>query len=105
MVCCFKFELLSQADAETLIWNRFINVHGKPGCNIPQNLHMEHLNRIVKEAVKGLGSKMYNIFQCVEPRSHTTYANPKDVLSCKNLHDWTKTSSNTLKILLYMYTY
>ena len=31
-------------------------MHGTPGCNIPQDLHMEHLNRIVKEAVKGLGS-------------------------------------------------
>ena len=135
--------LLSPADAETLIWNRFINVHGKPGCNIPQDLHMEHLNRIVKEAVKGLGSNKtaeaicrvaralgtiapvldnfdtvnntahqhsshsvvsadrdiqvvvkdllkYNIFECVEPRSHTTYSNPKDVLSCMNLHDWIK---------------
>ena len=39
-----------------LLWSRFINVHGLPGKNIPGNLHMEHLNRLAKEAIKGLGA-------------------------------------------------
>jgi len=32
------------------------NMHGTPGKNIPMDLYMEHLNRIAKEAIKGLGA-------------------------------------------------
>ncbi len=32
------------------------NVHGLPGMNIPADLHQEHLNRVVKEAIHGLGA-------------------------------------------------
>ena len=39
-----------------LLWSRFINVHGRPGKNIPADLHMEHANRLVKEAIKHLGA-------------------------------------------------
>ncbi len=42
--------------AEQLKWSRFINVHGRPGRNISCDLHMEHLNRIAKTAVDGLGA-------------------------------------------------
>lgn len=48
--------LLSQREAAELIWSRFINVHGYAGRNISNDLHMEHLNRVVKTAIKGLGS-------------------------------------------------
>ena len=41
---------------QQLIWSRFINVHGRPGKNIPMDLHMEHLNAIAKGAIKNLGS-------------------------------------------------
>lgn len=47
---------LSPMHASQLIWGRFVNTHGKPGMNIPADLHMEHLNRVVKEAIRGLGS-------------------------------------------------
>ena len=36
-------------------WGRFVNVHGLPGRNIPLDLHMEHLNRLAKGAMKNLG--------------------------------------------------
>ena len=42
--------------AKQLKWSRFINVHGLPGHNISCDLHMEHLNRIAKDAIKGLGA-------------------------------------------------
>lgn len=42
--------------AEQLKWSRFINVHGLPGHNISCDLHMEHLNRLAKTAVEGLGA-------------------------------------------------
>lgn len=39
-----------------LLWSRTINVHGKPGKNIPMDLHMEHLNRELKEGMRHLAS-------------------------------------------------
>ena len=33
-----------------------MNVHGLPGRNISSDLHQEHLNRVCKDAVRGLGT-------------------------------------------------
>ena len=51
------FELLVQYHivlppwlAHQLKWSRFVNTHGLPG------LHMDHLNRLVKTAINGLGA-------------------------------------------------
>ena len=48
--------LLSRRQAHQLIWGRFINVDGLPARNIPCSLFMEHLNRMCKNAVDGLGA-------------------------------------------------
>ena len=57
------FTLLSQYHltlppnlAEQLKWSRFVNVHGLPGDNISCDLHQEHMNRLVKVAIEGLGA-------------------------------------------------
>ena len=50
--------LLSPRMAMQLKWSRTINVHGRPGKNIPGDLHMEHLNRECKEAISGLGANI-----------------------------------------------
>ena len=42
--------------AEQLKWSRFVNTTGLPGHNISCDLHMEHLNREAKTAIKGLGA-------------------------------------------------
>lgn len=47
---------LSPAHVAELLWGRCINVHGHRGKNIPADLHMEHLNRMVKDSIKGLGT-------------------------------------------------
>ena len=47
---------LSPRRSAELLWSHFINVHGHPGRNIPADLHMEHLNRLVKEAIRNLGA-------------------------------------------------
>ena len=39
-----------------VMYTRFINVHGHQGKNIPADLHMEHLNKLAKDAIKGLRS-------------------------------------------------
>ncbi len=48
--------VLSPQLAEQLKWSRFINNHGKCGRNISMDLHMEHLNRLCKTAIEGLGA-------------------------------------------------
>ena len=44
--------MLSPRVAEELLWCRFINVSGIPGKNIASNLHMEHLNRVLKDSIR-----------------------------------------------------
>lgn len=48
--------LIPPQQAADLIWCRFINTRGLPGCNIPNDLHMEHLNCILKTSIEGLGA-------------------------------------------------
>ena len=47
---------LSPRQAHQLIWSRFVNTTGLAGRNIACDLHMEHLNHLCKEAVRGLGA-------------------------------------------------
>ena len=42
--------------AEQVKWCRFINTQGLPGHNISCDLDLEHLNRVAKIAIDGLGS-------------------------------------------------
>lgn len=44
--------------AAQLKWGRTVNTHGRPGKNVPCDLHMEHLNRVLKGAISGLGSNI-----------------------------------------------
>ena len=46
----------SPRHAAQLLWRRCVNVHGRRGKNVPADLHLEHLNRMVKDAIRGLGS-------------------------------------------------
>ena len=41
-----------------LLWSRTVNVHGRPGKNVPCDLHMEHLNRECKASISGLGANI-----------------------------------------------
>ena len=50
------FYTLSPRLSAQLIWSRFINVHGRPGQSIAGDLHMEHLNKIAKEAIRFHGA-------------------------------------------------
>ena len=50
------YHLFTPRLAEQLIWGRFVNSHGGLGRNIPGDLHMEHLNRMCKDAVTHLGA-------------------------------------------------
>ena len=54
MLYQYWYELTPRQSAE-LLWNRFINMHGIRGRNIPCDLHLEHLNRVCKNAISDLG--------------------------------------------------
>ena len=51
----YQYELPPR-EAEKLLWCRFVNTHGLPGHNIPNDLYLEHLNRMCKEAIKDKGA-------------------------------------------------
>ena len=53
---CHYYYLLPPRYAEQLIWSRFVNTHGSCGRNVSADLHMEHLNRVCKDAVAHLGA-------------------------------------------------
>ena len=55
LLCQYHFDLPPQM-AQQLIWSRFVNTAGVRGRNIPADQHLEHLNRILKGTVEGLGS-------------------------------------------------
>ena len=50
--------LLSPRQREQLVWSRFINTRGRAGENKSCDIHMEHLNRIVKAAIGELSSNV-----------------------------------------------
>ena len=50
--------LLTKRQAAQLRYSRFINAHGRQGCNIPCDLFMEHLNRQLKSVIGNMGSSI-----------------------------------------------
>ena len=48
--------LFSPRQADQLLWSSFVSTIGRSGKNIPMDLHMEHLNRICKDAISCLGA-------------------------------------------------
>jgi len=51
-------QLLSPRKVAELKWNRSINTVGRRGCNIPCDLHMEHLNKRLKMMIDNLGANI-----------------------------------------------
>ena len=53
---CYRYMFLSEQKATELKWSRTVNTVGRAGCNIPCDLHMEHLNCRLKFLIGNLGS-------------------------------------------------
>ena len=49
---------LSERQKAQLLWSRCINTKGQPGCNVPCDLHMEHLNRRLKKVINSMGANV-----------------------------------------------
>ncbi len=52
------YYFLSQRQRHQLLWSRCVNTRGFPGKNIPCDLHMEHLNRRLKNVLKNMGANI-----------------------------------------------
>ena len=48
--------VFSPRQASQFLWSRFVNTRGLPSKNKAGDLHMEHLNRLCKECISGLGA-------------------------------------------------
>ena len=48
----------SPRQSAQLQWSRFVNTHGCDDCNIPMDLHLEHLNKRLKGALAVLQSNV-----------------------------------------------
>ena len=72
------YAILSEKLAFEVLYNRYYNNSGKAGCNIPLDLRMEHLNRLLKLALKQLAS---NISEAAAQRIAKSLSTLEDVLS------------------------
>ena len=64
--------LLPPRQVAELKWERTVNTVGRTGHNVPCDLHMEHLNRLLKFMMENLGSKMKP--QCIKSHVHWAYS-------------------------------
>ena len=74
--------ILSERKVTELKWSRTVNTTGRPGCNIPCDLHMEHLNR-------RLTCMLGNIAPNTNSQAIERVANSLDVVNnvCKNFEE------------------
>ena len=42
-------------------WNRFVNIHGGLGCNIPCDMYNEHINKLFKEVISNMGANLTDV--------------------------------------------
>ena len=82
----FEF-LLPQRQAQQLLHSRFVNTRGLLGHNVSCDLHMEHLNRLCKAAVGGLGANkvetaIVRVGKCIQTVSEVLDRFDR-VLGCK----------------------
>ena len=58
-ICSAVVILLKERNlAHQVLWNRFVNVRGGPGKNIPCDLHNEHVNKQLKYIIQNMGPNL-----------------------------------------------
>ena len=81
--------ILSPRKLCELKWSRTVNTHGKAGHNVPCDLHMEHLNRRLKNCIRSAGSNVYpmaiqRIAKSLGPVSHVCSQFEKELSFSEN---------------------
>ena len=66
--------LLSPRLSQQVLWSCYVNTHSLPGTGISCDFHMEHLNRVLKGAIQGLGANktpnaITRLGRCISPLS------------------------------------
>lgn len=72
----------SERTAAQLLTSRFVNTKGRPGCNLPCDLHLEHLNRRLKGVISNMESN-------IKPSSITRAARALGIVDeiCRSFRD------------------
>ena len=83
---------LSPRQSHQLMWSRFLNTHNLSGHNIECDLHMEHLNRLCKNCIGGMGA---NKTEKAIQRAAKAIGKISEVVN--NFDDITKTTSTSQK--------
>ena len=83
-----------------LVWSRFVNTKGKPGCYVACDMHMEHMNRACKGILVHLGANISNksfvkAGRCIGPITKVTQrfdseTNITPILSSYMLHQYNR---------------
>ena len=97
---------LSPRLSNQLMWSRFVNVHGRPGRNIPVDLHMEHLNHLAKDAIKNLGSNktvgtVARVDRCIGTLSHVLNQFDREICLIPCLFSMRNLVQQTISLLLW----
>ena len=99
--------MLSPRQSQQLLYSRSINTHGLPGRNIAADLHMEHLNRACKDAIKGLGTNkteksIIRIGKAIGPLVDITTNFDRSILSKESKSSGRKVASSQKDMNLIM---
>ena len=89
--------------AQDLLNSRFINVYGGEGRNIPTDLHMEHLNRTLKDYLNGMGANISD--RAIVQMSKALKPLMDIKLHPESLHDTVKSSMKDLQIQMHVFSY
>ena len=94
-------KLLPPRQAHQILWSRFVNTHGKgiSGNNIPCDLHIEHMNRLLKVCFRNLGANKTKNAICQYSKSMgplvTLLTNFDSEHQCPNVNGSHTTSPST----------
>lgn len=119
----FRFLLNGTAStriAKQLLWGRVVSTRGGKGHNLPADLHMEHLNRCVKDYIMGLGAnareetitqvsksvnRIMSVFENFEHRvrKNKTSLSPTPREALRKMRRWCLKSLQNALVLLTMF--
>ena len=68
----FQLQCLPCNVSQQIKWNRFVNIHGGLGRNIPCDLYNEHVNKLFKEVISNTGANLTDIAMQRTARAVTT---------------------------------
>ena len=75
------------------MWSRFVNTSAVRGCNIPLDVHLEHLNKEIKNIIQGLGANKTKdgLIRCGKALGTISetlmqYDNDNNIAKCSGAH-------------------